>query len=167
MVGAGSAWPITRLIEGNRCRSARSTSSTFSCTSATLSAGSTRQWKLTISPPSAWRTRTSCTSPTKSTLSAISLNASRMAVTRSGVAARFIERLQRLDVGLHLHVRAELLAHGILEDAGDVVGGAQRERAVDLEVERDGQLSLDLVHGDVVNGERPVARDHHDPFEHG
>ena len=41
--GAGSAWPIARLIEGKRSRSARSTSSTLSCTSATLSAGSTRQ----------------------------------------------------------------------------------------------------------------------------
>ena len=31
----GSAWPITRLIDGERRRSARSTSSTFSCTACT------------------------------------------------------------------------------------------------------------------------------------
>ena len=54
----GSACPITRLIEGERRRSARSTSSTFSCTACTVSAGSTRQWKLTISPSSVSRTRT-------------------------------------------------------------------------------------------------------------
>ena len=40
---AGSAWPIARLMDGKRSRRARSTSSTLSCTSATLSAGSTRQ----------------------------------------------------------------------------------------------------------------------------
>ena len=35
----GSACPITRLIDGKRWRSARSISSTFSCTSDTVSAG--------------------------------------------------------------------------------------------------------------------------------
>ena len=32
----GSAWPITRLIDGERRRNARSTSSTFSCTACTV-----------------------------------------------------------------------------------------------------------------------------------
>src|SRR6185437_5429097 len=54
----GSAWPITRLIEGERARRARSSASTFSCTSWTLRCRSTRQWKFTISPSSVSRTRT-------------------------------------------------------------------------------------------------------------
>src|SRR5262249_5976918 len=56
---SGSACPMTRLMPGNWRRRARSTSSTLSCTAWTVNAGSTRQWKLTISPFGVSRTRTS------------------------------------------------------------------------------------------------------------
>ncbi len=42
----------------------------------------------------------------------------------------------------------------------------QRHVAVDLEVDADDQLAAEVVHGDVVDGEPGIARDHHDAFAH-
>jgi len=39
--------------------------------------------------------------------------------------------------------------------------------AVDFEIEGDRKSSLDRMHGDMVNREGAVARDHHHPFEYG
>ena len=47
-----------------------------------------------------------------------------------------------------------------------VVRGAQRKLAVDLEVERHSQPVLQVVHRDMMHGERAIARDHHDAIEH-
>ena len=74
--------------------------------------------------------------------------------------------LQRLDVGLDLDVGAEFLAQRRFQPVGDVVRAAERQLAVDLEIERHRQLAADVVHGDVMHGERLVARDHHDALDH-
>ena len=70
--------------------------------------------------------------------------------------------LQRLDVGLDLDLGAELVAQRRLQPVGDIVRRAERELALDLEIERDGTLAADVVHGDVMHRETLVARDHHD-----
>ena len=70
-------------------------------------------------------------------------------------------------MGLDLDVGAELVAERRFQLVGDVVGRAERELAVDLEIERDRTPAPDVVHGDVVHGERLVARDHHDALLHG
>src|SRR6267142_910662 len=60
---------------------------------------------------------------------------------RRRVAAGEAIDLQRLDVALDLDLGAELLAHRGFEPGGDLVRGAERERAVDLEIERYGEPS--------------------------
>ena len=74
---------------------------------------------------------------------------------RRRFAAGGLRRLQRLDMGLDLDRGAEFLAERRFEPVGDVVGGAERKPAVDLEIERDRELAADVVHGDMVHGERP------------
>jgi hypothetical protein len=140
MHSGGSAWLMTRLMVGKARRSARSISSTFSCTLMTLICGAARQWKLTISPASVSRTRTlwmSWIAP----LPAKPASAALMVSTRSGEASvpcrQF--RLQRLDMGVDLDVLAKILADGALQFLGDVVRRRQRHLAVDLEVDRDGE----------------------------
>ena len=157
------------MIEGKRSRSARSTSSTPSCTFATLSVWSTTQWKLTISPPSASRTRTSWIVANEFVLRC---DLGQRIVHgrdpfRRGLAPGLIIRLQRLDMGVDLHLRSQFLADRVFEPARDVVRGTERQRSVDLEIEGDREPSFDLVHGDVMHRQRAVARDDHDPFEHG
>ena len=44
---------------------------------------------------------------------------------------------------------------------------AQRQPAVDFQIERDRQPVFEFVHRDVMHGERAVARDHHHAVEHG
>ena len=165
----GSAWPITRLIGAESAAAARARPRRPSrAPSCTVSVGSTWQWKLTISPSAVSRTRTSCTSPTNSMPAAISVSASRTSAMRSGAASRpAIARLQRLDMGLDLDVGPELLAQRRLQPVGDLVRAAEREPAVDLEIERDRQPAADRMHGDMMHRERAVARDHHDALEHG
>ena len=58
-------------------------------------------------------------------------------------------------MGLDLDAGPELLAERRFQLVGDVVGRAERELAVDLEIERDRTLAADVVHGDVMHGERP------------
>ncbi len=163
----GSAWLMTRFTVGNARRSARSISSTFSCTLITLIEGAARQWKLTISPASVSRTRTLWTSW-------IALSAAKRdkrgldgldAVGR-GVGAVRQFRFQRFDVGVDLDVLAELVADVPLQLLGDVVGGRQRHLAVDFEIDADGELAAEIVHGDMVDGETGIAGDHHDAFAH-
>ena len=66
------------------------------------------------------------------------------ALTRSGgrFAARRVLRLQRLDVGFDFDAGAELGGDRVFQPVRHVVGGAQRELAVDLQVERDRQSVL-------------------------
>jgi hypothetical protein len=49
-----------------------------------------------------------------------------------GVATWLVERLQRLDVGLDLDLRSELVADRFFEPGCDIVRRADRESAVDL-----------------------------------
>ena len=42
----------------------------------------------------------------------------------------------------------------------------ERHLAVDFEVDADGQLAAEVVHGDMVDGDARVARDHHDALAH-
>ena len=42
----------------------------------------------------------------------------------------------------------------------------QRHVAVDLEVDADGELAAEVVHGDMVDGKAGIARDHHDALAH-
>ena len=134
----GSAWLMTRAILGKRRRSPRSTVSTRSWTALTDSAASTRQWKLTISPSAVSRTRTSCTSPRPAIPAASEASASLISLTRArdGVAAGEDHGRQRLDMRFHLDVGPELLADRLLEPAGDVVRGEERQRSIDLEIGR-------------------------------
>ena len=83
---------------------------------------------------------------------------------RRGVATQRQFRFQRLDVGVDLDVLAELVADAALQLMGDVVGGGERHLAVDLEIDADGELAAEIVHGDVVDGEAGIAGDHHDAF---
>ena len=50
---------------------------------------------------------------------------------------------------------------------GNVVRGGERERAVDLQIERDRQFFADRMHGDMMHGEAAIARDHHHAVEDG
>ena len=83
-----------------------------------------------------------------------------------GVGAVRQFRLQRLDMGVDLDVLAEILADAALQLVGDVVRRGQRHVAVDLEVDADGQLAAEIVHGDMVDGEAGIAGDHHDALAH-
>ena len=76
-------------------------------------------------------------------------------------------RLQRLDVGLDLDAGAELGRDRVFQSVRHVVGGAQRKLAVHLQVERNRQPVLQVVHRHMMHGERAIARDHHDAIEHG
>ena len=58
-------------------------------------------------------------------------------------------------MGLDLDLGAELVAERGFEPVGDVVRRAERQLAVDLEIERDRQPALDGVDGDVMHRERP------------
>jgi hypothetical protein len=83
------------------------------------------------------------------------------------IAAALVAGLQRLDVGFDLDFGPQLVAHRLLEAVGDLVRAAERQAPVHFEVERDRQSTADRVHGDMMDGEPAVARDHHDPLEHG
>ncbi len=74
---------------------------------------------------------------------------------RRRLAAGGLRRLQRLDMGFDLDAGAQLFAERRFQLVGDVMGRAERKLAVDLEIERDGTLAPDVVHGDMVHGERP------------
>ena len=76
-------------------------------------------------------------------------------------------RLQRLDMGFDLDGGAELGGDRAFQPVGYVMRLAEREPAVDLQVERDRQAILQVVHGHMMDGERAVARDHHNAIEHG
>ena len=60
---------------------------------------------------------------------------------------------QRLDMGIDLDVVAEFLADVPFEFLGDVVGCGERHFAVHFEVDADGELAAEIVHGDMVDGE--------------
>src|SRR6266404_6344160 len=85
---------------------------------------------------------------------------------RRGIAANRQFRLQRLDVGVDLDVLAEFLADVPLQFMGDGVGCGERHIAVNLEIDADGELAAEIVHGDVVDGETGIAGNHHDAFAH-
>ena len=69
-------------------------------------------------------------------------------------------------MGLDLDFGAELVAQRRFQAVGDFVRARERQAAVDFEIERDRQLPADGVHGDVMHGERAVARDHHHALQH-
>ena len=62
---------------------------------------------------------------------------------RRGVAPGHIGWLHGLDVGLDLDGWSELIADRRFEAARDLMGGAEAERAIDFEVERDGKARPD------------------------
>jgi hypothetical protein len=125
------------------------------------SAGSTRRWKFTISPSSASRTRTSCTSPTGATFVAISQQRRPpRRCARSSLAAASVIGLQGLDVGLNLDaVRAR---------RGSPLRGRWRRRAAASasapSASRSGGAAgrPSIVRTVTWRGERAVAGDHHD-----
>ena len=69
-------------------------------------------------------------------------------------------------MGVDLDVLAEFHADAALQIVGDVVCRCERHLAVDLEVEADDQLAAEIVHGDVMDREAGIARDHHDAVAH-
>src|ERR1700733_9305061 len=69
-------------------------------------------------------------------------------------------------MGVDFDILAEFFADVAFQLMGDVVGGCQGHIAVDFEVDADGQLAAEIVHGDVMDGETGIARDHHDAFAH-
>ena len=83
-----------------------------------------------------------------------------------GVAAGQNVGGQRLDMGFDFDVGAELLAHRFFEPARHFVRGIERHGAFDFEIHRYRQPALDRLHGDVMNGQATIARDHHHPFAH-
>src|SRR5436190_2100833 len=83
------------------------------------------------------------------------------------LAAAPVIGLQRLDMGLDLDIGPEFVADRLLEPARHIVRCGERQRAVDLEVERDREPSFDRVHRHMVHGECAVAGDHHDALEPG
>ena len=70
-------------------------------------------------------------------------------------------------MGLDLDVGAEFGAQRRFQPIGDLVRRAERQAAVDLQIERDRQPPADRVHRDVMHRERAIARDHHHALEHG
>src|SRR6185312_12623729 len=86
---------------------------------------------------------------------------------RRRFASGDILRLQRLDMRLDLDMRAELGLDRAFQRVSHVVCGAQRQSAVDLEVERDREPVVQVVHHHVMHGEGAVARDHHHAVEYG
>ena len=133
----------------------------------TLIEGAARQWKLTISPASVLRTRTlwmSWMAPSAAKRDSAALMVSTRVGCCVGAVRQF--RLQRLDVGVDLDVLAKILADAPLQLVGDVVGRRQRHLAVDLEVDRDGQLAAEVVHGDMMDRQPRIAGDHHDALAH-
>src|SRR5262245_23867447 len=67
-------------------------------------------------------------------------NGSKLAVDRLDALVRSVTaeqpaRLQRFDVGLDLNLKAKLVADCLLELVGDLMGAAEGEIAVDLEIE--------------------------------
>ena len=66
--------------------------------------------------------------------------------------------------------RSEFVADRFFEAAGDLVRGAERERAVDFEIERHRQAAFaracDRMGGDVMHRQRAVAGDHHHALHH-
>src|ERR1700750_1600772 len=111
---------MTRFTVGKARRSARSISSTFSCTLMTLIDGAARQWKLTISPASVSRTRTlwmswiSPASPAKRGAAVAATARQRrldgLDASGRGVGAMRQFRLERLDMSVDLDILAEILA---------------------------------------------------------
>ena len=85
---------------------------------------------------------------------------------RRGITTHRQFRFQRLDVGIDFDVLAEFLADVPFKLVGDGVGCGERHIAVDLEIDADGQLAAEIVHGDVVDRETGIAGDHHDTFAH-
>ena len=69
-------------------------------------------------------------------------------------------------MGFNLDIGPELVAHRFFKLGRGVVGGAERQRAVDFKVRGDGQASGNRLHGDVMDGEAAIARDHHHAFAH-
>ena len=129
----------------------------------TLIEGAARQWKFTISPASVLRTRTlwmSWIAPSAAKRDSADLDG--LDALGRGIGAERQFRFQRLDMGVDLDVLAEFLADVPLQLLGDVVGGVQRHLAVDFEVDADGELAAEIVHGDMVDGEAGIAGDHHD-----
>ena len=98
-----------------------------------------------------------------------SLSASRTAATRSFGASRpESPRICSGSIWVSTSTSsAEFGAQRGLEPVGDFVRLAERQAAVDFEIERHRQPPADRMHGDVMHCERAVARDHHDAFEHG
>src|SRR5262245_5049643 len=99
-------------------------------------------------------------------------NARKLAVNRldalvGGIAAGQPAGLQRLDMGLDLDLEPELVAHGLLEPVRYLMSAAERQAAINLEIERDREPSRDGLHRHMMDGERAVARNHHDALEHG
>ena len=157
---------MTRWMVGKRRRSRRSSASTVSCTAPTESAGSTRQWKLTISP-----SRGLAHAHVVHFAEIGDLGGERRerlahfgdARGRSVAAGQNVGR-QRLDMGLDFDVGPELLAHRFFEAARHLVRGIERHGTFDFEIHRYRQPALDRLHGDVMNGEPAIARDHHHPL---
>src|SRR5437660_2784377 len=83
------------------------------------------------------------------------------------IAARHIVTLHGLDMSLDLHARSELLGNGCFEPARDLMRLPDRERVVDLEIERYRKPALDRMYDDMMHRKGAAARDHHDTFEHG
>ena len=69
-------------------------------------------------------------------------------------------------MGLDLDIGPEFVAHRLFEPACGVVRGGERLRAVDFEIGGDRQPAGNGLHGDMMDGEPAVARDHHDPLAH-
>ena len=76
-------------------------------------------------------------------------------------------RLQGLDMGIDLDGGAELGGDCAFQAVGYVMRLAEREPAVDFQVERDRQAILQVVDGHMMDGKRAVARDDHDAIDHG
>ena len=74
-------------------------------------------------------------------------------------------RLGRLDVGLDLDVLADFLGDRVFELGGEPMGVAERHRAIDFEIERDGLAPVDVLDGDVVHRQASARGDHQHPLE--
>ena len=83
-----------------------------------------------------------------------------------GVAAGEHVGRQRLDVGLDLDVGAKFVAHRLFEAARDIVRGGERQRSSTSRSSDTDKPSGNRLHGDVVDGEAAIARDHHDALAH-
>src|SRR5262249_18452117 len=83
------------------------------------------------------------------------------------IAAGEVTRLQRLDVGLDLDPRSQLLSHRSFEPVRDRMGTAKCKIAIDLKVERYREPVTERMHGNVVDSNGAIARDHHHPLQYG